>query len=241
MSNDSTKKMILVALGVCLVCSILVSTAAVSLQGKQQANKRLDKYKNILMAGDLYDDGVDIEKVYNEKIKSELVDLVNGVIVPKDDYNEMLNTESFDIKTMAASTEYGRAIPSDKDIADIKRMPNYMAIYEVVENGQIEKYILPMYGKGLWSTMYGFMALAKDLKTIKGFTFYDHGETPGLGGEVDNPKWKALWKNKLAFDDDWNEQIEVIKGKVDKGSPKAKYQVDGLSGSTLTTRVLIIL
>ena len=75
---------------------------------------------------------------------------------------------------------------------DIKRKPKYMVIYEVEEGDKIDKYIFPIYGKGLWSTMYGFIALDKDLKTIKGFTFYEHGETPGLGGEVDNPKWKNI-------------------------------------------------
>ena len=106
----------------------------------------------------------------------------------------------------------------------------------VKEEGEIQKIILPLYGKGLWSTMYGFMAIDKDLKTIKGFTYYEHGETPGLGGEVDNPNWKNIWKGKKAFDDDWNIKIEVIKGRVDPSSENAIYQVDGLSGSTLTTR-----
>ena len=111
-----------------------------------------------------------------------------------------------------------------------------MVVYLVNNDSGVEKYILPMYGKGLWSTMYGFMALNKDLRTIDGFTFYSHGETPGLGGEVDNPKWKAQWKGKQAFNENWDISIEVIKGLVDPTGPKANSQIDGLSGSTLTTR-----
>ena len=84
--------------------------------------------------------------------------------------------------------------------------------------------------------MFGFVALGSDLRTIEGFTFYEHGETPGLGGEVDNPNWKKTWQGKKAFGEDWEVKIEVIKGRVDPSSDKAKYQVDGLSGSTLTTR-----
>jgi len=236
MSNDSTSKTIIVALGVCLVCSILVATAAVSLSGRQQANKKLDKIKNILLAGDLLTDNKDVEKIYTEKIKAEIVDLESGKIITKDQYNETLNVDEFDIKKVADDPEYGKKIPANIDIAQIKKMPKFMTIYEVKEMDQIEKYILPVYGYGLWSTLYGFLALDKDLKTVKGITFYEHGETPGLGGEVDNPRWKQLWKDKTAFDDDWNVKLTVIKGLVDASSPNAKYQIDGLSGSTITTR-----
>jgi Na+-transporting NADH:ubiquinone oxidoreductase subunit C len=100
----------------------------------------------------------------------------------------------------------------------------------------VEKLILPIYGKGLWSTLYGFLALEKDLKTVSGITFYQHGETPGLGGEVDNPNWKGKWQGKQAFDDSGDVIIKVIKGAVIPGAPDADHQIDGLSGATLTAR-----
>jgi Na+-transporting NADH:ubiquinone oxidoreductase subunit C len=111
-----------------------------------------------------------------------------------------------------------------------------MVVYFIKENDKTEKIVLPVYGKGLWSTMFGFIALDKDLKTVKGFTFFQHGETPGLGGEVDNPRWKKIWNGKQAFDEGGNIRIKVIKGKVDASRPEAKYQIDGLSGATLTSR-----
>ena len=236
MSGESNTKNILVVLGVCLVCSVLVSTAAVSLNRIQKTNKQLDKSKNILMAGDLLTDNANIEEIFQEKIRSDIIELSTGNTVPEEEYNDVLNIENFDIKAMAKDPEYGVDIPSDKDLAQIKRMPKHMAIYKVVENDQVQKFILPIYGKGLWSTMYGLVAIDKDLKTVSGFTYYEHGETPGLGGEVDNPRWKQIWKGKQIFDDQWNLQIKVIKGKVDKSRPEAKYQIDGLAGSTLTTR-----
>jgi len=236
MSNDSTSKTIIVALGVCLVCSILVATTAVSLSGRQQANKKRDKIKNILMAGDLLEDNKDVEEIYKEKIKGEIIDLETGEIISEDQYNKTLNVEDFDIKRVADHPKYGKKLSSEIDIAQIKKMPKFMTIYEVRNLDQVEKYILPVYGYGLWSTLYGFLALGKDLKTVKGITFYEHGETPGLGGEVDNPRWKGLWKDKIAFDDEWNVKLTVIKGLVDPSGPDAKYQVDGLSGSTITTR-----
>ena len=84
--------------------------------------------------------------------------------------------------------------------------------------------------------MYGFLALDADLRTIRGFGFYEHGETPGLGGEVDNPLWKSQWQGKLAFDEAWETRITVLKGKVNPNNPNAQFQVDGLSGATITAR-----
>ena len=236
MANDSTKKTLFVTLGVCLVCSIMVSTAAVTLKHRQRENQKLERLKNILIAGDLLRNDMDIERTFQEKIQTEMIHLATGKTVPPSDYNDALNVEKFDALKWARDTHYGQSIPGDQDIAQIRRMPKYMVIYKVIENNQTVKIILPIYGNGLWDMMYGFIALDKDLRTIKGFTFYKHGETPGLGGEVDNPRWKQLWVNKEAYDVDGNIKIAVIKGKVDPSSPGAKHQVDGLYGSTLTTR-----
>ena len=244
MPADSIKKTIVMALGVCFVCSVLVSTAAVTLKPRQEKNKRLEKIKNILIAGDLFKEGEDVEKIFKTSVSSKVVQLDTGAFldeagVPEEAVAEkdgLLSPENYDIKKVTGSSKFGEAIPGDKDLADIKRKPKFVLIYLVKEGDTVQKVILPMFGKGLWSTMYGFMALDRDLKTIKGFTFYEHGETPGLGGEVDNPKWKALWKGKMAFDESNEVKIEVIKGLVDTSRPDAKYKVDGLSGSTLTTR-----
>lgn len=237
MASESIGKTIGVVVAICFVAAIFVSSAAVGLKPKQEENKKTDLLKNILIAGNLYEsETTDVLKTFNEKITAQIIDLETGKPYPENKYDDIVNPEGFEIKAVANSKDHGKTIPSDKDIASIVRMPKQVAIY-IVENSEgIEKYILPIYGKGLWSTMYGFIALDKDLHTIKGFTFYEHGETPGLGGEVDNPKWKSQWEGKQAFDEDWNLRIEVIKGMVDPSSDLAKYRVDGLSGSTLTTR-----
>ena len=244
MPADSIKKTIVVALGVCFVCSVLVSTAAVTLKPRQEKNKRLEKIKNILIAGDLFKEGTDVEDIFKKSISSRVVQLETGAYldeagVPQEAQAEkdgLLSSENYDIKKIMGHSTFGEAIPGDKDLADIKRKPKFALIYMVKEGDAVQKIILPMFGKGLWSTMYGFMALDRDLKTIKGFTFYEHGETPGLGGEVDNPRWKALWKGKMAFGENDEIKIEVVKGQVDTSRPDAMYKVDGLSGSTLTTR-----
>ena len=236
MQDDSIKQTLKVALGVCLVSSLLVSTAAVTLNAIQSRNRRLDKIKNILVAGDLFEPEIDVAAVYEERVQPLMVDLSTGESVPEDRFDDVLNIEGFDIDTMANDATYGEAIPLKTDIASIKRRPKYMVVYLVMENDSLEKVILPIHGKGLWSTLYGFLALNEDLRTVSGITFYQHGETPGLGGEVDNPRWKDIWKGKQAFDAERNVSIQVVKGLVDPSSAGAENKVDGLSGATITTR-----
>jgi Na+-transporting NADH:ubiquinone oxidoreductase subunit C len=144
---------------------------------------------NILIAGDLFTDDMDVLAVYEEKVQPLMIDLSTGETVPEETFNEILNITDFDIKTVADSPQYGKMIPQEKDMAKINRMPKQMVVYLVKEGSAIDKIVLSVYGQGLWSTMYGFIALDRDLKTVKGFTFYEHAETPGLGGEIDNPRW----------------------------------------------------
>jgi len=122
------------------------------------------------------------------------------------------------------------------DIAGIKRRAKYAPVYFVMDGKKISQIILPVHGKGLWSTLYGFISLDSETRIVKGIGFYQHGETPGLGGEVDNPAWKASWNGKVAFDESWNPQIEVIKGKVSQSTQGADHKIDGLSGATITSR-----
>jgi len=236
MSTDSTRKTILVALGVCLVCSVLVSSAAVGLKSIQDKNRELDKLKNILSAGNISLENANVRHLFNEKIESDIIDLSSGKIISKNNYTDLLNPETFDIKAMAKNPKYNRTLNAGQDIAQIRQIPKNMVIYWVKEQGIVDKIILPIYGKGLWSTMYGFIALDKDLTTVRGFTFYEHGETPGLGGEVDNPSWKKSWVGKKIVNETGKLEIEVIKEKVDPTDTNSIYQVDGLSGATITTR-----
>ncbi len=221
---------------ICLVCSFFVSFATIILNSRQQENKRLDKIENILTAADLHDEHADITAVYKDRIEPLIIELNTGERLSEDRFDDRLNIEHFDIQTLANDPVHGESIASEIDIAKLKRRPRHMLVYFVKSQGRIKKLILPVYGKGLWSTLYGFLALDKDLKTITGITFYQHGETPGLGGEVDNPKWKQLWKGKLAFDDSGKVAIHVVRGEADPEPVKARYQIDGLAGATLTSR-----
>jgi Na+-transporting NADH:ubiquinone oxidoreductase subunit C len=109
-----------------------------------------------------------------------------------------------------------------------------MPVYLVEQDGAVETVVLPVHGYGLWSTMYGYLALEGDGRTVKGITFYQHGETPGLGGEIDNPSWQAKWTGKQALDDSGRVLLQVVKG--EPRGEGVEHQVDGLAGATLTAR-----
>lgn len=235
-NNDTISKTLIVAISLCLVCSVIVAGAAVSLKEKQATNKLNDKRANILIAADLLQkgDGQDVEKAFAEKITPQLVNLAEGRLVTDAEKQEVtaagLNPEVFDQKKSSKTPELSRALDGAEDIASIKRLEKFAEIYMVKENGTV---ILPIHGYGLWSTLYGFIALEKDLETVVGLGFYAHAETPGLGGEVDNPSWKALWKGKKLHNESGDLVLQVVKGKATPGS---QHDIDGLSGATLTSR-----
>ena len=224
--NDSTSKTIRVALVLCIICSVIVSTAAVLLRPAQQANKDLDRKTNILAAAGMLKKGDDVLEKF-ATIKTKAVDITTGKFTDSIDLSTYNQRKAG--KDPALSIDLG-----DKDIAKIGRLPKYMVVYVVEGDSGLEKIILPIKGYGLWSTLYGFVALESDANTIVGLGFYEHGETPGLGGEVDNPSWKAKWAGKLAYKDG-DVAITVLKGSVNPASADAQWQVDGLSGATLTT------
>lgn len=228
MSNDSILKTVLVATAICIVCSVLVSSAAVGLKPIQEFNKALETKKNILKAADLMEPGVSIDDAF-KKITIEIVDLKTGELKSGPQF------KNYDQRKAAKDPDLSIRIPGDEDLAGIKRRAKFANVYLVKEQGNIETIILPIHGKGLWSTMYAFIALEGDTNTVKGYTFYEHAETPGLGGEVDNPSWQKQWVGKKIFDSSWKLAVDILKGKVDPSKPKAIHQVDGLSGATLTT------
>ncbi len=228
-NKESLGGIVSVALALCVVCSIVVSAAAVVLKPAQEVNKTRDLKRNILMAAGLYDAGLTIEEQF-QRVDSRVVDISTG------EYATDIDPEGFDQRAAAKDPATSVALDSDADIANIIRQSRYAMVYLVNdEAGDLSKVILPVHGYGLWSTLYGFVALESDGNTIAGLGFYEHKETPGLGGEVDNPRWKDLWTGKQVYRDG-AVAISVVKGSVDQGSDAANWQVDGLSGATLTSR-----
>ncbi len=223
---DSTPKTIFVAVVLCLFCSMVVAAAAVSLRPVQDANKLRDKRINILQVAGLYEDGMDVNQTFTEAFVPKVVDLDTG------EYTDKIDPATYDERAAAQDPSMSEALTDDP--AGIGRRATYEVVYLMEnEDGSLNKVILPIHGYGLWSTMWGFIALDSDLNDIYGLQFYEQGETPGLGAEVDNPRWRAQWHGKKLRDDAGKLEITVSKSIPPAG---AEYHVDAIAGATLTSR-----
>lgn len=228
-SNEGIRKTLTVAFALCIVCSVLVSGAVVLLMPVQEVNKALDRKRNILAAAGMLEEGKSVEEQFAH-IHTRVVDLRTGKFADEQ------APEQIDQRKAAKDPAQSDGLSVDEDLAKISRREQYALVYLVQDpQGGIQKIILPIRGYGLWSTLHGFIALESDANTIAGIGFYEHGETPGLGGEVDNPRWKALWPGKQVYRDG-NVEIGLIKGTVDPAGDDATWQIDGLAGATLTSR-----
>ncbi|MBN2804670.1 MAG: Na(+)-translocating NADH-quinone reductase subunit C [Deltaproteobacteria bacterium] len=217
------------AVAVCLVCSVFVCVSAVALRGRQEENKKLDMQVNVLKAAGLVKPSEDIDKLEIGKryssIRPVVVDMKTGLIAK--------DVKPADVNMRKDISDTSKSFAPSVNDAKVLRVPNYGIVYELIENDKPSMLILPVSGKGLWSTLYGFLALDYDTVTIKGVSFYEHGETPGLGGEISNSGWTDLWKGRKIFDEQFNPVFKVKKGAAGSVADDP-YEVDGLSGATLT-------
>ncbi len=223
---------------ICLVCAALVSISAVGLKPLQQANKLLDKQTKILEASNLLATALKLESInaagskaksivatYNKRVEAKMIDLDTGAIIDGD-------TDDFDERR--DSRDLTKSIKPKNDMAGINRRANQAVIYLVKsEQGQLETVVLPIIGSGLWDLMYGFVGMDKDLNTVQSVVYSaDFKETPGLGAEVLNPNWKALWPGKKIYNEAEEVKIRLVKGGAKQGDV---HGVDALSGATLTS------
>jgi len=227
--NEDPRKLVTVAIALCLVCSLAVSSAAVLLRPLQEKNAALAIKREILKVADLLQPGQsqDVDALFAERVETRILELASGELTDRD-------PAGFDQRKAARDPATSVAVPPAEDIARIRTRAKYAPVYLVREQGRVERIVLPVHGSGLWSTMYGLLALDRDGRTIKGMTFYEQGETAGLGAEIENPRWLAQWEDKLVTDEQGQVRFQLVKGGVDTGSPAAVYQVDGLAGATLT-------
>jgi len=224
------------AASVCLVCGVLVSSAAVSLKDKQVQNAILDKQKKVLIVGGLLDNGTaatpaEIQTLFKNNITAKIIELKTGKV------DASIDVAKFDQEKYTKDENTSTAAPA-RNGAGTKRLPNHTLVYERKKNGKLDRVILPVKGQGLWGPLYGYFALGADTNTIKGIIFYKHQETPGLGGEIENPSWLNQWPGQLAFEVKKDDTLGAVKIQVRKGPAKEgdKYGIDGLSGATITSR-----
>ena len=239
--RDSLGYTVTVALVLCIVCSLGVSAAAVILKDRQEENKRLDRQRNIIDATGLAMAELgrpaselskeQIDELY-KAIEEKLVDLETG------QYTTEMDMASYDPRAAAKSGKAELVTKiTDTDypigVDQRERIARVYLVHDLKDSSVIKQVVLPVYGKGLWSTLYGYLALKRDLQTVQGLTFYEHAETPGLGGEVDNPMWKAQWEGVWVYGEEGTPVLGTAKGVAPAGD---KYLVDGLSGATITSR-----
>lgn len=226
--SETPKRTLLVATVLCGVCSVFVAGAYVALKPKQDYNREVDFKKNVLMSAGLLKAGTDVNETFKQ-VESIVVDLETGNIA------EGVDPKTFDQGKADKDPANTVELSGSEDKAGIKRISKLQKVFLVKKDGAIDQIVLHVYGKGLWSTMKGFLSLDKDTTTVRGFNYYSHAETPGLGGEVDNPKWIAQWPGKKVFGEDFSPAVDVVKGTVDHGTPGTEHKIDGLSGATLTS------
>lgn len=229
MGKEPAAKPFYSVLVLAFVCSALVAGAAVGLRPKQEANRQLDQKKNILRAADLYDKNKPVDTLFSV-IETRIIELTTGEFIPE----SQVSPESYNQLKAALSSDFGRSLDKKDDIAGLGRLEKYALVYLVREGDKTVQIILPVRGKGLWSTMYGYVSLDADLTTIRGISFYEHGETPGLGGEIDNKKWQSGWQGKKMYSPSDTIALQVVKGKAPNTGDNAQYKIDGLSGATMT-------
>ncbi|MBL4909185.1 MAG: Na(+)-translocating NADH-quinone reductase subunit C [Alteromonadaceae bacterium] len=229
-SKETFSRTVIFVFVICLICAALVSIAASSLKPLQKANKLLDQHTKILEAAGLSDvaakNGVDA--TFEKFVMPKFIDLASGSFTTGDHaiYDE--RSDSRDVAKSSAVKDRG---------VGLRRRANKAVIYLVKnDQGHIDSAVLPIVGMGLWDIMYGYIGLEANLNTVKRVVYYELKETPGLGAEVQNPKWKALWKGKEMFDKNHNIAIEIVKGGMANCKTNKIYCVDALSGATLTSR-----
>ena len=226
MNKDSALNIAFVGIGLCLLCSAIISLIAIQLRSVQNENVVKDMQKKIVSSAGLQFEYGSVENAMMN-IKTIVVDLDQGEIVD-------INPNSYELSKELREEGRYKFLSTENDIASIKKREKYSKVYIEYKDDKINTLILPVRGYGLWGILYGYLAIKSDFNTVAGLEFYEHKETPGLGAEIDNPKWKALWKGKKIYQENGEVSLKVIKGNVLASSDNVNYEVDGLSGATLT-------
>lgn len=231
MPNDSIAKALVVALLVALFGSVMVTGSVILLQPRIDANLERERQGNLLeIVRRLPGAEKLFERVGGGAVEAVVVELASGEIDRSMSPEQVITPTS--PQNMASSVE----IPPDRDVAGIKRVNTHEVVYLVRVDNEIRLIVLPVRGQGYASILYGYLGLAHDTNSIMGLSFYKHGETPGLGAQVDNPLWRASWQGKKVRDPEGRLRIGVARRPLGPDDPNAPYQVDGLTGATFTSQ-----
>jgi len=230
--KESPLKALIVVLAVSLACSILVSTAAITLKPIQLLNQKVERSRHIVALTGLVPAG---KALSNEEILQAVERLdVRAINIDSGEFDDSIDPEQFNVRSAINNPDLSVAIPAADDLARLGRRAQHAIVYLVWEGDELKRVILPVYGQGMWSTLYGYLAIEPDLNTIAAVTFYEQAETAGLGDQITRPDWQAKWKGRQLFNNQGEVAFRVAAGSVQEGSVAARNQVDAMSGATVT-------
>lgn len=228
MSNDSILKTFLVTFLLCLVCSVLVCLAALVRIDREAYNQLLETRKTVLAAGGYekeLEEGASEEELF-KNFEMKMVNINTGEFTDKIDPEEFIPKDARDNPDMLVD------IPAADDVAGLKERLKFVRVFIDNEKDQV---VLPVNGPGMWGPMHAYIGVKNDGNTVTGLKFYQHSETPGLGSEIEKPKFRDQWKGKKLYKDSGSLAIKVVKnGKYDPEADDAEHTIDGLSGATIT-------
>lgn len=237
--QESSTRSLLVLLTVALICSLLVSISAVVLRPIQVQNELIERYRNIVSLTGLIKQGQELDDdgvlAVVQELDVRVVDLSRGELVAEPP------PESVDARSAASDPTQSVAVPAEDDLARIGRRSLFEVVYLVWGDTGLSRLIVPIHGQGMWSTIYGFLALEADLNTVAAVSFYEQAETAGLGDQIQNADWQAGWKGRRLYGTGRDFRFRVASGDVADDSPAATHQVDGLSGATITANAVTAL
>ncbi len=229
--KNSLTNTFIMALSISLICGLIVSVSVVLLKPIQLANIEQEQRQKLL---EIIERQPNIKEFFTtvgaQYVEVRLVNLATG------HYNQTINPDTYDQYKAERDPEHSISISPIDDIAKLKRRAKYAPVYLVRNNNRIRFIILPIHGKGFASTLYGYLGLDADANTVIGLSFYQHGETPGLGAQVNDQLWLNQWHGIKVRDAEGKLRIGVARGKVAADSQAANYEVDALSGATWTSR-----
>ncbi|MEJ2604334.1 MAG: Na(+)-translocating NADH-quinone reductase subunit C [Gammaproteobacteria bacterium] len=234
MKRNGVTHTLVFTLLVAIACSVLVSAAVAWLRPVQERYASIDRDRRVLDAAGLIDAGEQLSDraVADrfERLEVHLVDLETGR------YTGAEEPGDYDYLAAAESETEAVPIPKPEDRARIGRRAPYMPVYLYRDDGRLERIVLPVYGRGMWSTLKGYLALESDLETVARLSFYEHGETPGIGDVIEKPDWQARWVGKQAYDEEGEPALGVSREALEAEDPARRYRIDAMSGATKTGR-----
>lgn len=236
MARDTPLRALVTVVLTAAVCSFFVSASVVMLRPIQLNNELLKRGGNVLALTGLLPAG---EKVGDEQLldlfkslDARIIDIGEAVLESE------INPWTFDVRAAATDPDLSVAIPAGEDEASLGRRSRFQTVYLVWKDGQLDRVVMPVRGAGMWSMIYGYIAVEADFNTIAGMVIYEQNETPGLGDMIAKPYWQSKWAGKKLFDEEGDLLFRVAEGPVQAGASGAEYEVDALTGATITANAV---